>query len=375
MRQNLKRWHVWVLIQFLCSAVSATSVAATPNNLDAVKHEITIQHQNLKQIQQAQTMLQQKIKMSDLAISKQRRHLIEHQRQKKQLTKKIYQLEKKISQLHTQQKKMKTDLATFIRYSHMYGQHSNPFWADRRQSSQHTRIQNYQNYMLKERTTKLTELQKIEKEKTSHLALLATKKNKLTQTEMTLNQAKRKFKLQKKQRLKTLASLKKHLSHEQAKLQLYQSQAQEIQTILQEKKPMIKSQHLTGLNSLKGQLSWPTKGRLHAKFGQRRSGQVYWKGLLVKAEEGAPIQTIAAGKVIFSDWVKGLGLLTAIDHGNGFMSLYGHAQTLYTQVGDNVQENETIALVGASGGLIEPHLYFEIRHKGKAINPMPYLSR
>ncbi|MBL6735448.1 MAG: peptidoglycan DD-metalloendopeptidase family protein [Shewanellaceae bacterium] len=375
MNRNLRRWQRLAMIYTVSSVLSAANVMASPHDLSEVKNGIKTQHQNLKQIQQAQTMLQKKIKSSDLAISKQRRHLHQHQRQQQQLSKKINQLEKKIDQLHAQQQKMQTQLSAFIRYSHIFNQHGNQAWIDSRQSTQHNRLQNYQGYFLKKRTARLDALQKITAEKKGHLVLLAAKKNKLIKTETALNQAQKKFKLQKKQRLKTLNALQQHLTQEQAKLQLYQSQAEEIQIILQEKKFSQKNQHLQGLSNKKGQLNWPTKGQLHAKFGQRRSGQVFWKGLMVKAAEGAPIQTIAAGKVIFSDWVKGLGLLTAIDHGNGFMSLYGHAQTLYTQVGDSVQQNETIALVGASGGLMEPSLYFEIRHKGKAVNPIPFLSR
>ena len=90
---------------------------------------------------------------------------------------------------------------------------------------------------------------------------------------------------------------------------------------------------------------------------------------MIKANEGAPVTTIHHGQVVFSDWLKGFGWVVVIDHGEGFMSLYGHNQAILKEVGDQVTQGEVIALVGQSGGQSDPGLYFEIRHKGSAVNP------
>lgn len=96
---------------------------------------------------------------------------------------------------------------------------------------------------------------------------------------------------------------------------------------------------------------------------------------MMAAPEGQSINAIASGKVIYADWLRGFGMVMVVDHGKGYMSLYGHAQTLLKDAGDSVKKGETIALVGRSGGQTEPGLYFEVRHKGQAVDPARYCRR
>lgn len=131
---------------------------------------------------------------------------------------------------------------------------------------------------------------------------------------------------------------------------------------------------LDGLTKLKGKLNAPVDGRIRKLFGKRRQGQVRWKGIVIDGAEGDPVNSIAAGKVLYSDWLRGFGLVSIIDHGEGYMSVYGHNQALLKQAGDEVRQGERIALVGRSGGQEYPNLYFEIRHKGKALNPTAWFN-
>lgn len=131
---------------------------------------------------------------------------------------------------------------------------------------------------------------------------------------------------------------------------------------------------LDGLAKLKGKLTAPVKGRIRNLFGNRRQGQVRWKGIIIDGSEGAPVNSIAPGRVLYADWLRGFGLVSIIDHGDGYMSVYGHNQALLKQAGDEVRQNEQIALVGRSGGQEYPNLYFEIRHKGKALNPTTWFD-
>ena len=131
---------------------------------------------------------------------------------------------------------------------------------------------------------------------------------------------------------------------------------------------------LDGLAKLKGKLKVPVDGRIRNLFGNRRQGQVRWKGIIIDGAEGDPVNSIAPGKVLYADWLRGFGLVSIIDHGDGYMSVYGHNQALLKQVGDEVRSGERIALVGRSGGQEYPNLYFEIRHKGKALNPRTWFN-
>jgi septal ring factor EnvC (AmiA/AmiB activator) len=121
---------------------------------------------------------------------------------------------------------------------------------------------------------------------------------------------------------------------------------------------------------LKGRLTWPAAGRIAARFGERRgSTGLKWRGVLLSGPEGTPVQAVSRGRVAFADWMRGFGLLVIIDHGDGYMSLYGHNQSLFKSTGDWVEAGETIASVGNSGGGERAGLYFEIRRKGKPVDP------
>lgn len=123
--------------------------------------------------------------------------------------------------------------------------------------------------------------------------------------------------------------------------------------------------------ALKGKLRWPAQGRITNRFGARRSGSgLPWRGVTITAAEGGKVRAVAKGRVAFADWMRGFGLLLIIDHGDGYMSLYGHNQALYKEVGEWVDSEETVASLGASGGRSMAGLYFELRHKGRPVNPV-----
>ncbi|MCK9619741.1 MAG: peptidoglycan DD-metalloendopeptidase family protein [Methylobacter sp.] len=129
--------------------------------------------------------------------------------------------------------------------------------------------------------------------------------------------------------------------------------------------------------SFKGRLPWPVKGRLTNKFGSVRaeSTENIWDGVLIDASEGTEIHAITSGKVVFSDWLRGYGLLIIIDHGKGYMTLYAFNQSLYRQVGEWVDAGEVVASVGQSGGRSRPGLYFGIRNNGKPVDPLEWCRK
>lgn len=123
----------------------------------------------------------------------------------------------------------------------------------------------------------------------------------------------------------------------------------------------------------KGKLLLPVAGTVTARFGSpRNDGKLRWNGVFLEAALGEPVSAVHYGRVVFSDWLRGFGLLLIIDHGGGFMSLYGHNQVLYREAGDWVVAGDTIATVGTSGGQARPGLYFEIRQAGAPADPQQW---
>jgi murein hydrolase activator len=123
---------------------------------------------------------------------------------------------------------------------------------------------------------------------------------------------------------------------------------------------------------LRGKLIWPVTGQLVARFGEARAGGVRWDGVLVATERGTPVKAVCAGRVIYADWLPGLGLLAIVDHGDGYLSLYGHNDKLFKGVGEEVAAGDTLAAAGDSGGSSRPEVYFEIRKGGKPVDPRPW---
>lgn len=128
-------------------------------------------------------------------------------------------------------------------------------------------------------------------------------------------------------------------------------------------------------SALKGKLNLPVRGKLMNRFGGQRSGKhVTWKGLFIRSDSGSEVKAISDGRIVFADWLRGFGNLIILDHSNGFMSLYGNNETLLKQVGTHIRGGDTIATVGNSDGDSDSGLYFELRHKGKPIDPMTWIT-
>lgn len=126
---------------------------------------------------------------------------------------------------------------------------------------------------------------------------------------------------------------------------------------------------------LRGKLPMPIDAPVRAAFSDVRSGNVTWQGWLIETEVGAPVNAVAYGRVAYADWLRGYGMMLIVDHGDGFMTLYGQNQSLIAEVGDWVAPGEVIALAGNTGGNSAPGLYFQIRRDGQPVDPARWVNR
>lgn len=172
-----------------------------------------------------------------------------------------------------------------------------------------------------------------------------------------------------------IARLNKDIEAQGIELQTLQENERELgklfQGLEQEKAVTIEMyEDMPPFHSQRGKLKWPAKGKLLKRFGAlKKGGNLKWQGVLIDAETGTSVEAISAGKIVFADWFRNMGLLIIIDHGDGYMSLYGHNQNLLKNTGDWVLAGEKIATVGDSGGQIDTALYFEIRKGAEPLNP------
>src|SRR5438105_313290 len=179
------------------------------------------------------------------------------------------------------------------------------------------------------------------------------------------------------ERSHVLASLEAQ-SHTRAQnLERLRSQQAGLEKLLRELRAAVERFPIEGNDvfaRLRGRLAWPVSGRVVARFGDSRAGGVRWDGVLVATERGAPVKAVCQGRVIYADWLPGLGLLTIVDHGDGYLSLYGHNERLYKAAGEPVATGDTIAAAGDRGGSSRPELYFEIRKGGRPVDPRPWFK-
>ena len=184
---------------------------------------------------------------------------------------------------------------------------------------------------------------------------------------------------QRKDREIVLAELAAKIDNEQAELIELERNREDLEILLQKLTdvladiPASLGQHL-GVAAQKGRLPLPIVGRVLHAYGQKRAAGVRWQGWVLEAAAGAEVRNIAYGRVAFSDWLRGYGLLMIIDHGQGFMSLYGYNESLLWDVGDWVEPGSVIATVGSNPGA-EQGLYFELRKGGKAVDPAAWIKR
>jgi murein hydrolase activator len=175
-----------------------------------------------------------------------------------------------------------------------------------------------------------------------------------------------------RQRGQVLATLEKESRGRTATLQRLQQQRQQLDRLLKELSRVTESAPFDPNDPfarLRGKLGWPVAGRLVTSFNDTVVGSFRSNGIEIDADRGSNVLAVHEGRVIYSDWHPGRGLLIILDHGNGYLSLYGHNEQLFKTAGTRVQAGETIATAGDSGGRKRPGLYFEIRKAGKPVDP------
>jgi murein hydrolase activator len=179
-----------------------------------------------------------------------------------------------------------------------------------------------------------------------------------------------------RERGKALASLQEESRNRAQSLDRMQKQQAGLERLLKDLKRALDKYPSGDSNDafakLRGQLAWPVDGKLVARFGQTRAGGVKWNGVVIETARGTPVRAVSQGRIAYADWLPGLGLLMIVDHGDGYLSLYGHNERLYKGAGETVKAGDQLASAGDSGGRASPALYFEIRRAGKPVDPQEW---
>jgi len=244
---------------------------------------------------------------------------------------------------------------------------------------QMARTMTYYEYLSRNTVERLKAFQESLRELRQTQARVVVTRAELTDTEATLSKRQQELTASRKERQQTLAALNTEIQSRRSERDELEADRKRLEKLLEEVRQAIASipapNESRPFHSLKNKLPWPVKGKVVSNYGdQYADGKLRRNGLLISTGEEAQVKAIHYGRVVFANWLRGFGLITIIDHGDGYMTLYGHSSSLFTSPGDWVAAGETIAVTGQTGGTDTPALYFEVRHNGKPDNPQRWLA-
>jgi septal ring factor EnvC (AmiA/AmiB activator) len=181
-------------------------------------------------------------------------------------------------------------------------------------------------------------------------------------------------------RTSAVAAIDTQIKSRGGEIKRLQSQARSLEKLIAELRKALENVPVAKkapFEPLRGKLPWPVQqGKVLARFGQPRAGgSLRWQGMLIGTDRGARVRAPFEGRVVYADWLPGMGLMLVLDHGGGYMSLYGHNEEVFRKVGDAVAAGDVIGSVGDSGGHNQPALYFEVRRGREPVNPENWLQR
>jgi septal ring factor EnvC (AmiA/AmiB activator) len=270
-------------------------------------------------------------------------------------------------------------LAGQIRAAHMIGQDEPlKLLLNQRDPAQAGRVITYYQYFGRARASQIAAINGHISELNTLDADLASEEQRLTALEEAQKGEVAKLQSARDRRGRALASLETESKNRALELQRLKDQQGGLEKLVRELRRALERVEKFPTDSkdafarLRGKLAWPVSGKLLASFGQVRAGGMKWDGMLVGGSQGSAVRAVYHGRIVYADWLSGLGLLTIIDHGDGYLSLYGHNDRLYKEVGEKVTAGDVIATVGDSGGRQTPALYFEIRKAGRPVDPRPW---
>jgi septal ring factor EnvC (AmiA/AmiB activator) len=254
------------------------------------------------------------------------------------------------------------------------------------------RMLTYYGYFGRARADRIRGIQ----DKLEHLALvrekIAAEKSRLETLEQEREQKVVALKTSQDERARAVSAIERQIKTRGGELKRLQSQAKSLERLIAELRKAIEKAEREAaaarpgsggvarqapFEPLRGKLPWPVQdGKVLAKFGQARAGgSLRWQGMLIGTDRGARVRAPFAGRVVYGDWLPGMGLMLVLDHGGGYMSLYGHNEELFRKVGESVTAGDVIGSVGDSGGHSQPALYFEVRRGRTPVDPQIWLTR
>ena len=349
--------------------------------LRQLKKAISKLHKQLSAVKSDRDRLQQDLADSELKIANLRKKIRTLNGEIKQGKTRLSNLIRQQQQLTADKKIQQIAIAQQINTSYRLGGDSRlKLLLNQEQPDSIARIQRFYRYLTDDRAAKIDQFNDTLKELAKIKLQIESENHQLIANRQRLDDRRSELEIQQQQRGLKIARIDSDIEDRNQRLAQLNNDRERLQELVVQVRQAIINLKPPGNNEpfqrRKGKMTMPTKGKLVRSFGSSRNeGLMRWQGVVIRAPEGASVNAIHHGRVVYSDYLRGHGLLTIIDHGNGYMSLYAHNQALLKEAGDWVGTGDIIARVGNSGGQKRPGLYFEVRHDGNPVNPSQWCRR
>ena len=324
--------------------------------------------------------VQADLREAELRISRLSREQRNLEQQAGEARRRLAKLEKEQAQLAREKQTQLNWLAKTVRASYQAGRQERiKLLLNQEQPDQIARLLRYQEYYQRARSDRLQQVNGELDELMAVSLRVEQARQALLDKRSDVQRHADKLQGAQKSRQQTLASLNRSLDDRSSSLSQLKQDQQQLEKLLADMQRSLDDipADLGGkpFGKLAGKLPWPLDGNIGTSYNSAREGALRWQGVILNASAGTPVRSVYAGRVVFADWLRGYGLLTIVDHGNGYLTLYGYNQSLLREVGEWVSAGDSLALAGNSGGNRASGLYFEIRHRGKAVNPTRWCNR
>ena len=390
-------WFIPVLLGISGGALSAQTPAAgiNPGNGQQENLDLDQARKNLEQVKSRIEAIQKRLRRqgnardtitADLEDSERKaaQLVLEGRRLKTvqaRLKTSLSTLSDSVSRLRQQRQQLQQQLARLVRVAYALGREGRLKLAlNGQQPGDLPRLLRYHDYFSRARRRHISQLNTAHQRLQETLATIQEQNQHLTALAERRHQQAEELARERKLRAQALVELEHALSNQRQRLAALRQNEQRLTELLEELRRAIDDippelEPPKSFRALRGKLPWPIKGRLVRRYSDRnQAGQRGTRGVVLHARAGLEVRTIAHGRVVFADWLRGFGQLIIIDHGTGYMSLYGYNQSLLREPGEWVNKGDSIATVGDSGGQAENGLYFEIRRAGQPLNPTRWCS-
>ncbi len=356
---------------------SGSACASQQDDLERLRARIAALQKDFDKANESKTEAADALRVSERAISDRNRALDQLAQQQRAAHKELQALQQRASVVQSEMQGQQALLGRVLYQQYLDGgdQDYLKLLLNNDDPNQVARDLRYYEYIARSRATTLKSLRDGLAKLQSVTDQVRTKSEEIAALQAEERKGLQQLEDDKRERQRMLGKIALQLKQQRREIGRLQRNENHLSQLVEKLAHVLPGTGSTPFQSLKGRLAMPVKGKVRNKFGTRRpESTLAWTGWFVRAAANQPVKAVAGGRVVYADWLRGFGNLLIIDHGQGYLSLYGNNETLYKQAGDTLRAGDTVAAVGNSGGNEDSGLYFELRFEGKPFDPDKWIK-